>query len=309
MHDLQARESSIKSGHDLYQATDGAQFEAALRRRETDIDDLLRGLVSGGQPIGVLLGGSIAEGVANPSSDVDLLVLLEDNAEITPSDGLNLRPGRAVETVTYRAGVEFNIEMFRQRDVLRLIESFVQMAPALYDPHELDAIPMLQPYDLRFLHRLRTGWILRGPEVVDRWRDELMVDLLPIYLTVRHLNAFNELFEDALAFREIHPPASFLTSRTCIEHCLQALLACRGFTSQAKKWIPYWIDRLPVKEDSQLARAGLGMLLRGFDESELPAHLSAVRALGRDIAELLAHEPEIGAAMTYLRHNLTYLGD
>ena len=145
-----------KLPHSLHGLDGPDAFVAALAAAGVDLDEVLATCVKSGADAGVLLGGSLAEGVGNSSSDVDLIILLESARELgSDSEGLAIRAGRSAELLLYRNGIEINLEIYVRADVEDLMSAFVSVAPVLYNPSEVEQIPMLQPFDTRFLHRLR----------------------------------------------------------------------------------------------------------------------------------------------------------
>jgi hypothetical protein len=301
-------ESKRKRHHDLYTATSPDNFRQLLAETGVHIEGLLSGYVGPDARHAVLLTGSLAEQVGNATSDVDLMVLLDDASALdTTQPAFSLRAGRALEVVTYHNGVEVNIDFFARQNVVRLMEALVTLAPALYDPTELSNIPMLQEYDLKFLHRLRTGWVLHNEDLVATWRDELLVDVVPLYQCIRHLNTHNELMEDAYAIAPDRPEAAFLVGRTCAELATAAITTHAGFTSPNRKWLPYWVARLTDPGDRELAEEGLAIMLRGFHADEVAAHLAQTQSLGQRVGAWLSNDPQVSKALAYLRQELSYV--
>jgi hypothetical protein len=297
-----------KRPHRLHGSLGAGAFLQALACEGVDLDEVLSTCLRPDADAGVLLGGSLAEGLGNEAADVDLLVLLDSREGLrSEGEGLSLRSGRALEWLVYRSGIEINLEVFVRSDVERLMESFVSIAPALYDPTELEWIPMLQPFDLRFLHRLRTGWCLRGARLTNRWRDEFLVDLLPTYLTVLNFVTFNEHLEDAVSMLKDHPQSGVYVARKCVEWALQSCLAHAGFTSQNNKWLLRWCDQVADAEVAAFMASGRELLLDGSAMAEPTEYLRKVEDLGRRLLTDLERDPEIRRATDYLRARIKYI--
>ncbi|WP_421934793.1 nucleotidyltransferase domain-containing protein [Phenylobacterium sp.] len=300
--------ADIKRRHSLHQTRTAVEFSEALAKEGVDLDEVLGAYANATNPPGVMLVGSLAEGLANEASDIDLLILLdrrEDGRDL--SEGLGLHAGRAVEQLFYRNGLEINVEAFVREDVERLMTGFVTLAPALYDPSKLDRIPLLQPYDLRFLHRLKTGWPLRGQATVARWRDELLTALLPTYLALLNFNQFDEHFEDAMSMRADHPAASIFIGRICVESALLALLATVGFTNQNRKWLVHLCDKARPTAAGALLMEGRALLLESCGEADAVDFTDRVGAFGRQLTGHMRSDPELRSAIDFLREQISYV--
>ncbi len=297
-----------KLPHRLHGLDGPDAFVAALAATGVDLEEVLATCIEPGADAGVLLGGSLAEGVGNASSDVDLIILLESERELrTDCEGLAIRAGRSAERLLYRNGIEINLEIYIRDDVEDLMSAFVSIAPALYNPSEVEQIPMLQPFDTRFLHRLRNGWPLRGLNRIEMWRDEFMVDLLATYLVVFYFIAFCDLLEDANAMAEDLPEAGVFVGRRSAEHAMLSLLAKSGFTSPNTKWLLHWSGLARGQVPASLLDTGRSLLLDFVDPTDVRRYLHKVAAFGRDVLEVLRQEPELRSATDFVRTRFAYV--
>ena len=283
-------------------------FVAALAAAGVDLDEVVATCVKSGADAGVLLGGSLAEGVGNASSDVDLIILLESERELrTDREGLAIRAGRSSELLLYRNGIEINLEIYVRDDVEELMSAFVSLAPVLYNPSEVEQIPMLQPFDTRFLHRLRNGWPLRGLHRIEIWRDEFMVDLLATYLVVFYFIKFCDFFEDAMAMAQLLPVAGVFVGRKSAEHAMLSLLAKSGFTSPSTKWLLHWSGSARGQCPASLLDTGQSLLLDFVDPDDVQRYLQQVAGFGRDVLQVLRQDPELRSATDFVRSRIAHI--
>ena len=252
--------------------------------------------------------GSLAEGLGNRAADVDLLVLVDDRDAVRRNlEGLAMQAGRAVEALLYRNGVEINLEIFVREDVERLMTSFVSLAPALYNPVDLKRLPLLQAYDVRFLHRLRTGWTLRGEPTVEMWRDEFMTELLATYLAVRHLNNFDEFLEDAQSLVGSPHHSCVYVGRLAVEFGLFSILAHEGFTNPGKKWLLEMCAKVQSADAREVVDLGVELLLGDLRQIDGAAYLGEVQAFGVRLTAHLQRNPEVSKATGFMRERIHYL--
>ncbi|MDE2465764.1 MAG: hypothetical protein KGO02_18925 [Alphaproteobacteria bacterium] len=297
-----------KLPHSLHGLDGPEAFLAALATAGVNLDEVLATCIKPSSETGILLGGSLSEGVGNASSDVDLVVLLESESELRPDcDGLIIRAGRSVELLLYRKGIEINLEVYVRKDVEELMSAFLSFAPALYNPSDVEQIPILQPFDIRFLHRLRTGWPLKGLRRIEMWRDEFMVDLLGTYLAVFHYNGFCDLFEDAVAMARDLPEAGVFVGRRGAEQAMLSLLAKSGFTSPNTKWLLHWSALARRQYPATLLDAGRSLLLDAVDDDEVQNFLHRLFEFGQNVLGVLRQDPELRRATDFLRTQIAYV--
>ena len=297
-----------KRQHGLGSATGHESFLAALANEGVDLDEVLSNCIRPGASAGVLLVGSLSERLGNEASDVDLLVLLDSRDDLRlAGEGLAMQSGRAMELLLYRNHIEINIELFVREDVERLMEAFISMAPALYDPAELKHLPLLQHYDLRFLHRLKCGWPLRGKRVVEQWRDEFMTDMLGTYLAVRYFSNYDELFEDAAIMLRSNELAAFHVARICVEQALLSALASVGFTGPDRKWLLYWCERAKDKPLAAFLQEGTSLLLMGSGQMPTRNYVEKVRTLGLRLLDHLRLDDDLRRATDFLRTRIGFV--
>lgn len=116
----------------------------------------------------VLLAGSYALGEANPTSDLDLLVLT-GHGRTARGDGLVNHPSLLGDSFDGKAGdLVVNVEYVPIR-IVDSLASLVAAATSTQPP----GMPNLQGMEMRLAHRLSTGLVLAGHEQVAGWRARL----------------------------------------------------------------------------------------------------------------------------------------
>ncbi|MFV2144870.1 hypothetical protein [Isoptericola sp. G70] len=236
---------------------------AFLRASGFDVAAAARAQFGDGEPVGALLVGSVAEGYQTASSDVDILFLTyAERDDLRTSSSLLIESGRSFETLTYADGVEVNTEVICRDDYDSLADRLDHVAGAMAVGAQMSKLPMIDNYSLRFLHRLRTGIVLFGDDVVDEFRVDFHVQALPLYLSVKYLVLARESLEDARSASHATPGLVEFICRDILEHCLLALAAGQGFTSQSRRFVMNWLaDAAPDAPHGEWFRALRSRLL------------------------------------------------
>jgi predicted nucleotidyltransferase len=245
MTDNTAATSKNLSG-ELEGLTDKDDVLRFLNRSGFDVAAAATRLLGEPKIVGALLVGSVAEGYQTASSDVDILFLTDAaREEVKTSSVLIIESGASRETLTYAAGVEINTEIVCREDRAALADSLGLMVGTLASNGQFSKLPMIDNYSLRFLHRLRTGIPLFGEEVIEKFQADFHVHTLPLYLSIKYLVLARESLEDAIASSVNTAGLVEFICRDILEHCLLALAAAAGFTSQSRRFVMNWIDTLP----------------------------------------------------------------
>ena len=180
----------------------------------------------------LVVGGSLADGLGTPLSDVDLMCF-EPSAEGFPTE-------QRVSIVRRRWG-SLTVDLHRVA------------APSLteicvpYRRHVLDVPdrPLGRlPYDiLVLLHSLHSGIPITDPAEVAGLADAVGADLLPILLGLRGLNSFLLHYRDGrqfIALRLDRP--TLVAARSAVEAAADAALAMSGRLNPNSKWRMILLD-------------------------------------------------------------------
>jgi hypothetical protein len=188
----------------------------------------------------LLLVGSVPEGLANPLSDVDLLMIgdreLDEGVVVNESDYQEM-------SINMIDGPEINVEYWPSQYLEQLERRLTNIFTILRDPSlvggpsKLKKIERFDDTELMILHRIRTGIILANPENTERWRQRLFLDELPLYLILHGLGTHNIYREDAIAQVRYGDNLSALGMlRITMDHLASAVLASVGETHPYPKW-------------------------------------------------------------------------
>jgi hypothetical protein len=189
-----------------------------------------------------------------------------------------------------------------------VLSSFVKIGPALYDPGKLEAVPMLPFRERRILHRLRTGWPLRGHQIVERWRDEFFTELFPTYMTIARFIGHRELFEDVVAHLDAEDGTFSLLARDSAIEALWCFLSLRGVTGQTNKWAARYAARL-TGDDAQVIRRVMPLVFPAWQPTgaERAAILDELQQFSQFLLDELGADPELSRATNYLLSRIHYV--
>ncbi len=299
---------SKKLPHDLHGVDSAPALCAALARRGVNLHQEISNLLVPDAKYAVMVVGSIAEGTATPVSDVDFLVLL-DRADSLREErvSLSVQTGRSQEFLSYHDGIELNLE-FRAWDNMREIRRQVlSMGPSVQKKGSAKLV-IFERFELQFLHRLRTGWVLTGEEIVEAWRAKLAVDFLPIYLGLRNYVLGRETFEDACATVGNGTAESIYTARNCAESALLGLFGFLGYTSQTRRFMFRWIESLGVTENTEVARVGFRLLFPqpSLDASQQMKYLREVNDFMASVRAMLFRSDRAGRFLGDFEQSVNY---
>jgi predicted nucleotidyltransferase len=204
----------------------------------------------------VLLVGSIADGLANELSDIDLLLI--GDGELT--DDFIQRDATSEESaVRLPSGQEINFEYWHTDKVKQLRERMIPNFELMEDSEPKGSFTKLTDSEVRLLHRLRTGIVLANGEVASYWREQMKLDLLPVYMLLHGIAMHFTYREDAIA--QIQYEGDTLSAlamlRLAAEYISFSMVASAGETLPARKWLP----RLLRRNQSVLGESRVNELL------------------------------------------------
>ncbi len=180
----------------------------------------------------VLVGGSLAYGLGNQKSDLDIVVA-----------------GRATKESSSRMPLEHFLETLRV-DVWKLredeIEELFQRAQKGLEsdaPFEGAFGDVFEQADLKLLHRVAYGVIIDGPALIPtgtRNYREVARDLLVREYAERMRHA---LYVSRLALGAQQFAAAAMNARFGVEDALQAVIAARGLPFSDNKWLQVRLEK------------------------------------------------------------------
>jgi Nucleotidyltransferase domain len=250
----------------------------------------------------LLLGGSVADGLANRDSDIDLMLLggLSGGRSV-----VFLEAECEISTERHPSGLELSVEAWDGSYLERLARRVAVNSAGLTSRRGLDRLDLLREGDLRLLHRLRTGLALVNAAAADAWRERLAVSTLDAYLVLHFLQQHFVAREDAIAeWHEGYRDSAGWMFRTALGHLAGACLASIGETNAAPKWRLRLLDRhiesLDEKIVGELKRL-LGASLQ--DEAGLRAALALSDGV---IARVFSRRPDVVPAVLGLLKRLPF---
>lgn len=175
----------------------------------------------------VLLTGSYATGEANPTSDLDLLVLTGRERTVR-HEGMTNHPSLLGDSFDGQVGdLAVNVEYVpRQRltDIGRIAASVTN--------GEVPSLPNLQGLELRLVHRVTTGLVLRGKDQADSYRELLRPEVIQASAAALAFIGALSLIEDTTV---LPPPDREFMRRGAAESLLLAAVNAFGpLTHDAK---------------------------------------------------------------------------
>ena len=185
----------------------------------------------------LLFSGSVAEGLANTKSDIDLLYLGEDN--LVGRFTLDISGVLSMDVTHTANGDEVNIERVTNADVVHLKEDFLPAIGSILEPRISKRISfLLDPMRLQVLHRIRVSNVISGHHRKQQLFEELSLQHLPLYLAALGLQDYLNAREDVEGeLLEGHVESAIWMARfVAVRRLLSALLAAVDITVINEKW-------------------------------------------------------------------------
>ena len=283
--------------HDLYRCRDAAEFATAFADATgRKVGDVVRELCIVDDPCGIVLGGSLPLGLGTATSDVDLLVLLDnpDGETLTKPSARTgvVFAGRAAEggggvacgeVVAFIEGIEVNCQLLSAVSVEHASRRIARAQIAL------------TPYEIGLMSRLKTGWTLERTATFDARCAPLLGDeALELHSAVWYLVGAMQDLEDARAALADCTPLALHLGRSAAERGVLAYFASRGIAYIGAKW-------LRAFEPAQAA-GRVGVLAGDF-----PGGREALRILFPSFPDAASYVERVAAFVADLRRDIETL--
>jgi hypothetical protein len=272
------------------------------------LEDLV-GYIRSPQPTEtVLLVGSIVEDLANPLSDIDLLLIGDGDL----GEGFIQWEIESEEMVIrLPSGHEMNLEYWHTSALAQLRERLNNNLDLIGSSLPRRGLSRLSEAELRLLHRLRCGVGLVNQEVTDYWRAQLRVEELPLYLILSALALHFAIREDAIA--QVRYGGDTLTSLTMLrlaaDYMAAAMIASTGETNHSRKWRP----RLLMRHRDVLGEERVAELQRYLfpnpQEDAAVALGEALKLFDTSILEIIGRYPSALPVMLELDDQVSFVKD
>ncbi|HEX2051666.1 MAG TPA: hypothetical protein VHJ34_13695 [Actinomycetota bacterium] len=197
------------------------KLDELLEETATDAFELAA-LAAAAAPDGALLiGGSAADALATPHSDIDVFCFTDDASDAAST--FVQAPG-----VTVHLHFVSGASLRESGDALR----------ALATSRSPSVVPPALPYEhLAALHALDRGIVLRDDAGLDVLRTAAGSDLTSLYVMLRSLYACRAFASDAVGMLEADAHwAALSVARRAGESALDAALAAAGYVNPNPKW-------------------------------------------------------------------------
>lgn len=266
----------------------------------------------------LLLTGSLVQGMATGASDVDLICLSAAPYEPGGVSGdIVWKAGAGLSDFTlklYRSGAELDVELYTSSSLSTLMGSTESLFHFMKGPEKRDSIPVLEFHELKFLHDIRTAWVLWNPVEYEKWLSALHAAYLPTYCIVNSLMESSEYLEDAFSNEEGQSIETVqVMARMSARHLCAALLASQGETNPNEKWLIPLLQRTAAKQPELASLISQGVTLlfpQGVvDRSEMRRYVRAVNDYRREVEQHTATDETVLNLLAYLRSRVSHTID
>lgn len=278
------------------------EFLANWNIRTEDLPSYFRPLKSSES---MLLVGSIPEGLADPVSDIDLLIIGDG---VLDYGAVVSGPEFDESATRLPGGQEVNYEYWNIEEIERLRVRLDKSYQLIQDPTISQRAYKFNEREVGFLHRLRVGVVLANPENVETWHARLKLDSLQDYLIFQSLSFHFAYREDTIGHVQYGDPLSALcTFRMAMDALAGAMLASVGETNAFPKWRP----RLLQRHQAALGEDEVKTVLRYiFPDSSVNVETVLQEALSfADIAigELIGRRPMLIPLLLELSDRVSFV--
>ena len=213
-----------------------AQFEATTAR---SLGSISGQVIADEAPRAVFLVGSLPLGIGSSTSDIDLLVLVDDRSVVRRSEGLASNTDQRLEFTndadTLLAGMFVSLQ---QGILIDLQVAVTPTVSAIYQRLRRRG-PELNEVETRTLGRLSTGWLLwQTPDYLERHGLALRDPALGVYCATKHfVSALIHHRKASNALARGYVPLVLELARTGVEAAYLAYLASEGLNGLGSKWL------------------------------------------------------------------------
>jgi hypothetical protein len=278
-----------KAPHALHLAKTPDRLLAALEAVGIDLIGLVFEFVKPNADPGIIVTGSIANGIATEASDLDIIVLLP---ALTAMKKRQAQIGDvAVNYMPHEDGIRTEITMIVRGIDINI--NFIADARACESGVEADGDPrraaanMEDHYQMRFLGRLGNSWVLRNESLVKRWRVFYETDKFRINRIGTEFTAATKNLEDMRASIGKGPGCVGILGISIVSKAMQSLLAYGGFSFVSGKWLRKANEMIadPGNPSATLLAEGRRLLFPGLfaTESEEEAYFREVQMFCRAV--------------------------
>jgi hypothetical protein len=244
---------------------------------------------------GVLLVGSIPEGLAVAESDVDILLLGGRHEDLMFGHG-----GHDTSVDRDDSGTEFNAEHWTDAALSEVANRLAISLDAIKSPVHVQRIERLPEDEMIVMHRIRTGVPIANADVARLWRKRLRGDELPSFLAFHWTSEYFALKRDIIGQMGCQrEDAGLYMLGLALQMVAGFVLASVGETNPKAKWRVSLLQRHRHLIGEELADPLLEYLSRsrGMSAADVKAGLELSQ---RALTEATRRHPELLAPMREL---------
>lgn len=283
-----------KREHDISSSASAKDFlERFQHETSISVVDHVAKLVNQEDVLDIVLVGSLPLGSGTRTSDIDLLVLVNDPAVVkacaTTSEQKVLRSADArlviVQLLAMLNGIECDVQVVHYPEIGRLYRHI--------DAGSAD----LSQLEVMILSRLRTGWRLgEHAEGVTAASNLALFNSnsLEIFTTTRNYTFALMFLEDGVAAQRNHRQLALHLGRLAVEQTCVAFFSSQGFAYLGHKWFRFadaWQARLPTEElDTRNALDEARRLLFPSPDQDPRTYVDDVRELIKTFRVLICRD-------------------
>ncbi len=253
----------------------------------------------------LLLVGSIAEGLSDALSDIDLIVIGDKSL----GHDLIVRSYECEESATrLPSGQEVNFEYWNTSDLEKFAERLNYSFDILSNPTKMSKLFKFSDRECVFLHRLRTGVVLANIDVAEQWRQRLRLEILPDYLVVQNLGHHYGYREDAIARAHVGDRrAALYVLRIAMDNLAAAMLASIEITNSYPKWRTRLLELNQEELGKQEVQTLLGYLFPDINADPSETINEAVNFADTAIAEVIGRRPHLIPALLEFEEQISFV--
>lgn len=285
-----------KAPHALHLAKTPDRLLAALEAVGIDLIGLVFEFVKPNADPGIIVTGSIANGIATEASDLDVIVLLP---ALTAMKKRQARIGDVpVNYMPHEDGIRTEVTMIVRGIDINI--NFIANAHACEEGVESDgdrrraAVNMEDHYQMRFLGRLGNSWTLRNEALVARWKAYYETEKFRINRIGTEFTAATKNLEDMRASIGKGPGCVGILGVSIVSKAMQSLLAYGGFSFVSGKWLRKANEMIadPRNPSATLLAEGRRLLFPGLfsTESAEEAYFREVQAFCRAVRSHMSQD-------------------
>lgn len=254
----------------------------------------------------VLLTGSVAEGLANDLSDVDLYVITPET--FRPEVPMLIVNNEYDEFVFRLAGgFEVNVIVWNAGFLRDCGAKARRLREAINDPSKISKIEAFSYWEEQFLHNLRVGVPLTASERAVQLKADMASDVLPHVQTLAKLTDHFSLREDVIGNVRHGEIGSAAWIYPQVMDTLAAACICSTGCSNTKfKWRYKCLDVCRDGLGEPLTTSLQAYLRQGPDAFSLDTFRAAMDFADEAIRGCIGRAPQIAAAASLLATHITY---